>query len=200
MEKEFIVNVDKIIKTTEAKNGQTLNCMEMKEISPKSNQLGLTLSQITLNMYKSLSKYDYTDVVNIIIDIFDGLICNKKREIVFSVDISDLTDITTIRKLTSAVLAAGNLVAVESRFGIANVILLNSKVANVLKDKIPETEFIIVESLEDRLYLYRRNNLLDLPNILFCYDPNSNLCDIVKVGDITKQVEVVYLNNQIDNK
>jgi hypothetical protein len=98
-----------------------------------------------------------------------------------------------VKLLVHNVLHASNTIAVQSRFGLANVILLNSKMVEILKDKIPATEFVIVESLEDRIYLYRRNNTIDSPNILFCYDEESDLCDLIEVGNVANQVEVIYL-------
>jgi hypothetical protein len=193
MNKMEITKVEKILKTTEAKNGQVIKFLDMKEVS-KPNKYEITLNDLIITMKKTLTKYSYDDIVNLIIDKFDELMYEKTDKIDFSVNISNLSDITNIRKLTSSVLAACNLVAVQGRFGIANVIILNSKMAEILKDKISDTEFIIVESLDDRIYLYRRNNTIDSPNLLFCYDEESDLCDLVKVGNVVNQVEVVYLN------
>lgn len=195
MNKTDIIRVDKFLKTTEAKNGQQIKFLEMKEVELKSNKLEMTLNNLQINMQKTLSKYDYDDVVNLVIDIFDGLMFNKKREINFSVNISDLSNIETVRKLTTTVLLAGNNIAVNGRIGLANVIFTNSKISEILKEKILNTEFIIVESLKDRVYLYRRNNTTDITNLLFCYDESSNFCDFIKVGDISTQLEVVYLTD-----
>lgn len=196
MKKMDIDKVDKILKTTEAKNGQLIKYLEMKEVVPKSNKLEIVLNDLEIRMKKTLSKYDYDDIVNFIVDKFDELMFNKKNKMNFSVDVSELSEIINVRKLVHNISHASNMIAVEGRFGLVNVILLNSKMAEILKDKeIPFMEYIIVESLEDRIYLYRRNNTIDSPNLLFCYDEESDLFDLIEAGNVSNQVDVVYLTN-----
>jgi hypothetical protein len=136
----------------------------------------------------SFDNYTYNDILKIIKINFDNLTIDKQSKF------KNLTKLDDVDKFINRLKNISNYIAADGRIGKANTIILNEKWYNIIKnnDYFKELDFIVDELLDDKIYLYRKNNI-DYPGIIFVYNKQEKSFNIVNLGYYPeKQVEVVY--------
>lgn len=149
------------------------------------NELKLIKKKKEINFIET-DKDDKDDEkkLKLFLKIIDELFFFKKHlklpiELIKTLNVESTTDSTKARRLVSKILAISKYIAVVSRKGPGNIVLIEPKLFKFLKDNIPNDtdndRFLFYggikiypcKLLKNKIYIYRKQNEFDCGIVLF---------------------------------
>jgi hypothetical protein len=164
--------------------------------------IDLNKEKISPNVYsqKGYLKYtietnnDYIEILNLIKTNFDNLINKKKKENSLSHLILN-NDNLTAENLIIRLKHCSNMIGCNGRIGFANTIILNENYYDLIKNenKLNECDIIIDNTLNDKIYIYRKNQI-EQPGTIFIYNEENNNFNIENIGFYPEeQIEIINI-------